>query len=281
MAPAISVRAIPLFEDNYCWWVRNEAHRCDLLVDPADPAAVLAAIRAEEDGVEVVAVLYTHHHWDHAGKAAELAAALPRVPLYIGEADASKVAHALPSAAAEDLKPVADGAVFTIGHMTVQAIHTPCHTRGHTCFLVTGDPSQPPALFTGDTLFAGGCGRFFEGSAADMGPSLDKLASLPDPATRVYCGHEYTVSNLTFCAHVEPGNAETRAQLARAVELQAATPAVPTVPSTLARELATNVFLRTRHPDVISFARSHGAADDSPVAVLAAVREAKNGFKAT
>lgn len=280
MAPAIVVRPIPLFADNYCWWVRNEAHACSLLIDPADPPAVLAAMAADPAAPEVVAVLYTHHHWDHAGKAADLAAALPAVPLYIGAADADKVAATLPPGR---LVPLADGAELTLGHMRVRALHTPCHTRGHTCYLVGGDSdaARPPALFTGDTLFAGGCGRFFEGTAADMAPSLDKLAALPDPATLVFCGHEYTESNLTFCAHVEPGNAETRAQLARAVEMQAATPPIPTVPSTLARELATNVFMRVRHPDVIAFARARGAADDSPVAVLAAVREAKNGFRAT
>jgi len=276
MAPAIVVRPIPLFNDNYCWWVRNEAHACSVLVDPADPPAVLAALRSDAAAPEVVAILYTHHHWDHAGKAGELAAALPAIPMYIGAADAERVAPSLPPGR---LVPVEDGAELLLGHMRVRAVHTPCHTRGHTCYLVDGDPTRPAALFTGDTLFAGGCGRFFEGTAADMLPSLDKLVACTGPDTAVYCGHEYTRSNLTFCAHVEPDNEDIRVQLARAVRLQTASPPTPTVPTSLGVELATNVFLRVRQPGVIAFARSHAAADDGPVSVLATVREAKNAFR--
>ena len=131
-------------------------------------------------------------------------------------------------------------------------------------------------VFTGDTLFAAGCGRFFEGDAAQMLSSLGRLAALA-PETRVYCGHEYTVSNLHFCLHVEPGNARTAARLEEARAARAA--GRPTLPSTIADERATNVFMRTASEDVRAWAGAEASAGGD-VAVMARLREAKNAFKA-
>ena len=274
--PSIRISLVPLFEDNYCYLLENVVHQQAVLVDPADPKRALA--EAAKSDCELVGVLTTHHHWDHAGGNAEVAKERAGIAIVGGSQEGGRIPAAT--------KLVHDGQRFELGGMQITALHTPCHTRGHVCYVVTGDPDQSPLVFTGDTLFAGGCGRFFEGDASTMHASLAKLKAL-DPATRVYCGHEYTVANLKFCAHVEPGNKAIADRLAAA---QAARDrGTPTVPSTIRDELATNVFLRTDQPAVWAF--THPVSDSgagapppprppNPVEVLARLREAKNAFKA-
>ena len=270
MRPALRVRAIPIFADNLAWLIENHAHRTAILVDPADAGACLAAIPAD---LELVGVLTTHHHADHSGGNAAIAAARAGLPILCGAADAGRV-----PAATRALRP---GEAFELGGVAFTALHTPCHTQGHVCYFVpsTGADS-PPLVFTGDTLFSGGCGRFFEGDAAQMRTSLDALLALPSD-TRVYCGHEYTQQNLRFCAAVEPGNAAVAARAAECAALRAA--GAPTLPSTLAVERATNVFLRTGEAAVRAFAFPQLAEGERAAlgddAVLQALREAKNGFK--
>lgn len=274
---AVSVRPIPLFDDNYCWVLRDSAHSSCVLVDPADPDAVSSAL-SEADG-EAVAALITHHHWDHAGGSEVWAS--KGLEVIAGEVEGASVKGAS--------KRVADGESFTAGHIPVRALHVPCHTRGHVAYFIDGAACADgvPIVFTGDTLFAGGCGKFFEGTAEQMAGSLAKLAALP-PQTRVYCGHEYTVSNLKFCLHVEPDNADTRARLADAIATVAA--GKPTVPSSIDLELKTNVFMRTHLPAVQRFTHPElfaadgavpaaGAAALSVVEVMARLREAKNTWK--
>lgn len=272
---AVSVRPIRLFDDNYCWVVRDTAHSTCTLVDPADPPVVSAAL-AEGDG-EAISVLITHHHWDHAGGSEDWAA--KGLEVIAGEAEGASVKGAS--------KRVADGESFSTGHIPIRALHVPCHTRGHVAYFIDGAACADgvPIVFTGDTLFGGGVGKFFEGTAEQMSGSLAKLAALP-PQTRVYCGHEYTVSNLKFCLHVEPDNADTQARLAEATAAVAA--GKPTVPSTLELELRTNVFMRTHvaavqrftHPELGSASGAGDAAEaPSVVEVLARLREAKNLFK--
>jgi hydroxyacylglutathione hydrolase len=270
MRPALTIRAIPLFADNYSWLIINEAHRCALLVDPADAQACLRALPPE---LELAGVLTTHHHADHSGGNAEIAAARAGVPIFCGEGEGGRVPAAT--------RALRGGEAFEAGGVPFIALHTPCHTRGHVCYYVpsTGADS-PPLVFTGDTLFSGGCGRFFEGDAAQMHASLAALLALPDD-TRVFCGHEYTVANLRFCAAVEPGNAAVAARAAECAALRAA--GAPTLPSTLAAERATNVFLRTGEAAVRAHlfpalpAGERAALRD--VDVLHALREAKNAFK--
>jgi len=184
-------------------------------------------------------------------------------------------------------RAVDDGDVVMCAELPFHVIATPCHTAGHVAYWLrpgTNGPDDPGAVFTGDTLFTGGCGRFFEGTPAAMLASLDKLAALP-PATAVYCGHEYTWSNLEFGATVEPANA---ALAARLVAVTAATTAdIPTVPSTIAEELATNVFMRVRCRVVAAFTHPEafpdGTPDDAPlpdpVEVMARLRAAKNAWR--
>ena len=180
-AATISITPIPLFTDNYSWLVVNAQTNECVVVDAADPSPCLAAVAAS--GARLAGLLTTHHHADHAGGNAALAAAQPGLAVVGGAAEGGRI----PAATAL----VANGDAVELAGLRFVALHTPCHTRGHVCFHLPA----ARAVFTGDTLFAGGCGRFFEGDAPAMAASLAALAALPAD-TRVFCGHEYTLANL-------------------------------------------------------------------------------------
>jgi len=204
-----NVTAIQLFSDNYAWRLDTPDGRA-VLVDPADAKACLAALNT----VALAGVLSTHYHHDHAGDNEALARAVPGL-MIVGGFDEGTRVPALTRA-------VRDGDSVDIGGLHFECLHTPCHTRGHIIYYIpSGSDGTPGSLFTGDTLFAGGCGRFFEGGPAEMLAALSRLALLPSD-TRIFCGHEYTVANLQFCLHVEPDNDATAARLAEAVALRAA-----------------------------------------------------------
>ncbi len=252
---------IPAFKDNYIWLLRNDAAAA--VVDPGDAQPVREILASEK--LSLAAILITHHHHDHQGGVADL------------------LAHASPSRARvrvygpvlESITAVTDplhgGETIRLPEMACEfrVLATPGHTLGHLSFF--GDA----ALFCGDTLFAGGCGRLFEGTPAQMHDSLMRLAALPDE-TRVYCAHEYTEANLRFALAVEPDNRRLRDRVDEVAVARAKGQA--TVPSTLALEKATNPFLRCAFPAVIAAARQHGARSDRPVDVFAALREWKNNF---
>ena len=169
---------------------------------------------------------------------------------------------------------VAGGDRARIGELEAELIDIPAHTAGHIAYF--GDV-EGPVVFCGDTLFAAGCGRLFEGTAAQMWHSLGKLALLPDE-TRVYCGHEYTLANLRFAHAVEPENAALQARIARDTATRERNQ--PTVPSTIADERSTNPFLRAEAPAVRAAAQAHaGHALRDAVETFAVLREWKNGFK--
>jgi hydroxyacylglutathione hydrolase len=155
-------------------------------------------------------------------------------------------------------------------------IDVPGHTAGHIAYFLPAGDGQAPVLFCGDTLFSGGCGRLFEGTPAQMHRSLGRLAALPGD-TRVCCAHEYTESNLKFANAVEPANAALARYTVACRALRA--DGLPTLPSTIAQERAINPFMRCDAPDVVTAARSRGAADGSGPAVLGALREWKNSFR--
>ncbi len=248
------VSFIPAFKDNYIWLLRRD--RQAVVVDPGEAAPVLA--RLTDDGLTLAGILITHHHADHQGGVVELTARCP-VPVFApaGESITGRTA------------PLVGGESLAVLGGTLRVLAVPGHTAGHVAYLA-GD-----RLFCGDTLFGAGCGRLFEGTPAQMAASLDAIAALP-PATLIHCAHEYTEANLRFARAVEPDNPDIAARVARVAELRRA--GRPSVPSTLAEELATNPFLRCRQPAVIAAARGHGAADDSPVAVFAALRRWRNDF---
>lgn len=239
---------VPCLKDNYAYLLVDGTRA--VVVDPGESEPVAAALQRE--GLTLAAIWATHHHADHVGGIAGLWK--EGIEVVAGEADADKVPHCS--------KRVADGAKVTMGALTATCIHNPGHTLGAVTFVVEG------CAFTGDTLFCAGCGRVFEGDAAMMWASLDKLAQLPAD-TKVYCGHEYTASNLKFAAAVEPGNSDV-VEMAKTLQ-------TPSVPTTIASERRTNPFLRAREQSVIDAAKGRGAAGD-PVSVFAAIREWKNKF---
>lgn len=253
-------QVIPLraFADNYIWTIRDAHHAA--VVDPGDAAPVLDYL--EKEKLNLVAILNTHHHADHVGGNGELLRRA-RVPVF-GPHDERirEVDHRL-----------RHGERARLPHFGIEfeVIEIPGHTRTHIAFY------GADMLFCGDTLFAAGCGRLFEGTPQQMYDSLEKLMRLPD-STRVYCGHEYTLSNIRFAKAAEPSNGALLKLEAQAKQLREKD--LPTLPSTIAQEKATNPFVRCREPAVVASASEYaGKRLADPVSVLAAIREWKNNFR--
>lgn len=245
----------------------DSASKACAAVDPIEPDKILATVR--KHGLTLTSILTTHHHADHASGNPKL------VQMWKAEHGTDLAVYGGDQRIDALSNQVSDGTQLRIGsRLHVHCLHTPCHTKGHICYHVTeegGDASSGGAVFTGDTLFLGGCGRFFEGSAKDMYKALiECLAKLPK-ATKVYCGHEYTVKNLEFGLTVEPRNEAIKSRLAKARNARAHNE--PTVPGTIEEELQTNPFMRVGEPDVLSYAQTN-----DPVEAMRVVRVAKDTF---
>ena len=245
---------IPAFKDNYIWVLQRGQEA--FVVDPGEAAPVQAHLAAAQ--LRLAGILVTHHHADHQGGVAELAAYWS-CPVF-APADESI------TGASQHLR---GGETIDVLGVPVSVLAIPGHTRGHLGYLA------PTALFCGDTLFGAGCGRLFEGTPQQMHAALACIAALP-AETRIYCAHEYTQMNLPFALAVEPENPAILARLAQVDARRQA--GLPTVPLDLAEELATNPFLRCDQPAVIAAARAHGAASADPVEVFAALRAWRNVF---
>ena len=254
----IYTQPIPAFDDNYIWVIHNQRHA--VVVDPGDAAPVLKYLN--QAGLQLDAILITHHHADHVGGNVELLAqfdapiygpALERIPM---------MTH-----------PLREGDRVHLPLLGLQfnVLDIPGHTSGHIGYYGAN------SLFCGDTLFGCGCGRLFEGTATQMHASLSKLAALPDD-TQVYCAHEYTLGNIRFAKAVDPNNPvlaqrETQDQQSRAQNH-------PTLPSTIAWEKATNPFLRCSEPAIIEAASNHaGRTLSDTTDIFAALRDWKNRFQ--
>jgi len=259
----VEIVPVPQLSDNYAYLLIDAETGKGAVVDCAEAAPVLAGVRLH--AMRLTAVLGTHHHFDHVGGNTDLLAAVPDLRVYGSADDAPRIpgiTHRL-----------RDGDTVEVGSARGRVIMIPAHTSGHVAYYFPDEG----VVFTGDTLFAGGCGRLFEGDAAQMMASLARLAALPDD-TRVYCGHEYTEKNLRFAATLEPGNRALQGKLAAVESLRRANR--PTVPSTIGEEKATNPFLRTDSAELAASVRTR--RPDLPVgdrvALFAAVRQLKDRF---
>lgn len=235
----LEIIPVPAFADNYIWLVRDEASGETAVVDPGDAAPALA--EAEHRGWTVSQVWNTHHHWDHSGG-----------NLAMKEATGCTVSG--PAAETIPGRDVAlsEGSELRIGDHKGRAIEIPGHTLGHVALLFEDDR----IAFVGDTLFAMGCGRLFEGTPQQMYRSLQRIAELPED-TRLYCGHEYTLANARYAAHAEPGNAAIAERQARVEKMR--DDGRVTLPTTVAEERATNPFVRSS--DWQEFARLRAEKD--------------------
>jgi hydroxyacylglutathione hydrolase len=251
----LEIVPVKAFKDNYIWTLRDGKRAA--VVDPGDARPVLDYLAREK--LDLVAILATHHHADHVGGIRELLELGP-VPVFGPRGEPIETLT----------RAVGEGDTVTIPELGLSfaVLAIPGHTRAHIAYY------GADCLFCGDTLFACGCGRLFEGTAEQMYASLEKLRALPD-STRVYCGHEYTLANIGFARSVEPGNAALGAREARDRKLREA--GKPTLPTTLGEEKATNPFLRCLEPAVVESANKYlGARASDPVRVFAAIRDWKN-----
>ncbi|CAM9520979.1 unnamed protein product [Ascophyllum nodosum] len=253
------VVCVPVLHDNFAYLLIDESG-VTAAVDPAQPEKVLKA--AKEEGVSISKVLTTHKHNDHAGGNSAIAKSIPGLEIVGGEKDRVQGCTST----------VKDGDEFSIGSIEVKCLHTPGHTVGHICYYVT--EGEQKAVFTGDTLFVGGAGRFFEGTPEEMQHSLaEKLGKLP-PETLVYCGHEYTSANYKFAQSIDPDNEALKREIALTSERLGK--GEHTVPSTIAKELATNPFMRAHDPSIQS--RTGLAEGTSTSGFLGKIRQMKNAF---
>ncbi len=260
----LSVSALPAFQDNYVWVVRGLLdERRVAVVDPGDATVVEQALAQHQWILD--SILITHHHADHVGGIEALLSRRPGedVPVF-GPASESIPGRSVALSGGETINLTRLGLTFAV-------ISVPGHTLGHLAYYGHN------TLFSGDTLFSAGCGRLFEGTAAQMLHSLDRLGSLPG-STQVCCTHEYTASNLRFAAVVEPLNEARVERTAQVLELRAK--GVPTLPVRLSKERAYNPFLRSREPSVRAAVQAHaGRAIVDPMEVFATLRRWKDEFR--
>ena len=233
-----------------------------LVVDPGDAQPVLDAL--QRHALTLQSILVTHHHADHTGGVKALREAT-------GAAVYGPAQESIP----EPLTRLVEGDVVHSMGLAFRVLDVPGHTAGHIAF-VAEPAGEAPILFSGDTLFSGGCGRLFEGTAAQMLQSLGKMTALPAD-TRVCCTHEYTLSNLRFAMAVESGNSDLRDYQAHCQQLRAQ--GLPTLPSSMALEIRINPFLRSHLPSVAGPVRAHDPQGTQTAGVFAALREWKNTFQ--
>lgn len=256
----LQVLTIPAFDDNYLWLIHDGVHAA--VVDPGDARPILAALALHR--LTLSAILLTHHHADHVGGVPELLEHAS-VPVYGPRLETIQTVN----------RPLDQGDIVLVPELQwrLSVLGVPGHTSGHIAYYAEAEEW----LFCGDTLFAGGCGRLFEGTPEQMDASLQKLAALPGQ-TSVFCAHEYTMANLRFAQAVEPGNVALQQRIVR--EQDKRDQRLPTVPSTIALERETNPFLRWRGAEIrLSLQHAGKLGDDTGIAGFAALRAWKNSYR--
>lgn len=248
-----SISLIPALGDNYIYLIHWGSDA--VIVDPADAAPVLSTLK--EKGLKLLYILNTHHHYDHVGGNEE-----------VKKATGCKIIAPHDERIPDVDVKISHGEEVKIGPLTYQVMDVPGHTSSHIAFF----EQSKPALFCGDALFAGGCGRLFEGTAAQMHDSLQKIAKLPHN-TLIFCGHEYTVKNLSFAASIEPENIVIKERLENMKKLRQE--GKPTIPSNLGIEIETNPFLRVGD-EALRKSLNMESADD--VEVFAHIRTLRNNY---
>lgn len=254
----LQIEPIPAFTDNYIWLLHRGGPKA-VVVDPGDAAPVLREL--DQRSMTLEAILVTHHHWDHAGGVPELLKRWPEATVFgprddrLGDWNRSLEEGQHAGIPALDLD-------FSV-------LDVPAHTRTHIAFYGHG------CLFSGDTLFSMGCGRLFEGTPEDMQGAMEKFARLP-AETKVYCGHEYTRDNCRFALAVEPDNPALQAYAAQVREVREK--GLPSLPSTLATELAANPFMRTKSDSVVAAARQQDQNAGAGAETMAVIRAWKDRF---
>ncbi len=254
----LEILQIPALQDNYIYLVHEPNGWATAVIDPALAEPVLRAL--DEKGWKLTHILNTNHHGDHVGGNIELKRKTGCAIVAV-----ARDKERIPGIDVE----VSEGDIIGLGHAEAKVLDVPGHTSGHIAFWFVGED----ALFCGDTLFGLGCGRLFEGHAEEMWASLEKIRALP-PSTRVYCAHEYTQANGRFALQVEPENLALRQRMDRVEKLREQ--GLPTVPSLLEEELATNPFLRPHSPEI---RRRLGLDDVADWRVFAEIRHMKDGFR--
>lgn len=258
---AMKILPIPCLKDNYAYLLICEQTRQAAVIDPAEAGPVLSVL--EQQQVSLQAILNTHHHWDHTGGNPGLLQYFPELEVFGHALDQGRIPG--------QTRFLRGGDAFQLGALELQVLHNPGHTRGAISYRVGH------ALFTGDTLFGGGCGRTFEGTAAEMYHSLQEVIAAEDPQTLIYFGHEYTLRNLEFALWVEPHSPALRQRLHEVQRLRQR--GLPTVPSQLTLEQATNPFLRCQQAAVKAWAcTQEPGLDPQPEAVFRVLRAAKDQF---
>ncbi|KAJ3122186.1 hypothetical protein HK098_003064 [Nowakowskiella sp. JEL0407] len=256
----MQVFVVPVLRDNYSYLVSRQGTNSALAIDQVNSEKIIGVL--EEHNLKLDYILATHHHWDHIEAIPSLFKKFPNVKIYGSDTRIPNVTNTIPPFAVAPSNPtdLTQYPLITLPPLKFRAIHTPCHTTGSISYYFEDEG----ALFTGDTLFVAGCGRFFEGNAADMYRNMQVFKNLPKE-TKVYCGHEYTKSNLQFATSVEPLNDRIREKLAWA-ETQTCT-----IPSTIEDEIETNPFMRTDSPELLKKFKT-----EDPAELMSILRELKN-----
>ena len=254
----INIEPIKAFDDNYIWLMTtNEG---SIVIDPGESKNLLKEI--EKKNIKLDAILITHHHYDHTGGIEELLMKYPNLKVYGPNNNVDLIKSRL-----------GDGELLNVIGIDFEVIEIPGHTLDHIAYYANINNS--PILFCGDTLFAGGCGRVFEGTFDQMYESLMKLKKLPKN-TRIYCGHEYTINNLKFAKAVEPDNVDLIIRYDEALDLRKNN--IPTLPSTISIELKTNPFLRADENNVQKIISNKFKTGFSEKEIFSALRQWKDNF---